>query len=125
MALNGASQRFIDQTTPAGDLSAASINSLDMGGNVYASPNGGLNVRVTPILGLINNVEIDYAGAATDQVLTNNTTNYIYLNSSGVLVINTMGFPSYPGTKYFPLATVVASSGAISSITDKRWKFFA
>lgn len=121
---DGAVYRFEDNVA-ASTLDAAKVNALDMGGNVYQSPNGGLNVRVTAIRGLINNVEIDYAGAATDQALTANLTNYMYLNSSGVLTINTTGFPSYPGTKYFPLAQVLCGAATITSITDKRWKFFA
>ena len=122
MALSGASHRFIDNDSSDGPLSSENINSLDMGGNVYKSPNGGLNVRVTAIRGLFATTDTAYAGAATDQAMTNNATNYLYLNTSGVLVINTTGFPG-DTTTYFPLATVVTSAGAITSITDRRWRF--
>lgn len=121
MALNGAAARIIDGEV---DLNAENLNSLDMGGNVYAHAGGGLNVGVSAIRGLINNVEIVYAGISS-QALTGSATNYLYIDSSGVLVVNTSGFPSYPGTKYFPLATVVCGSATITSITDRRWKFFA
>lgn len=117
----GASHQFEDTIS---EISAANLNSLGQGGNVYADPVGGLKIAVTAIRGLINNVEIAYAGA-TGQSVTGGTTNYVYLDSSGTLQINTSGFPSYPSTKYFPLATVVTSSVAITSIVDRRWKFFA
>ena len=123
MSLNGASQRFVDQHATKGPLSAENLNSLDMGGNVYASAVGGLKVDVSPIAGLNNATAIDYAGV-TEQSLTGGATNYIYINSAGALTINTSGFPSYPGTKYFPLAVVVCGASTITSITDKRWKFY-
>ena len=118
----GAAHRFEDN---ASEVDSVNLNTLDQGGNVYASPNGGLNIRITAIRGLINNVEIDYAGLGTDQGLTDSATNYLWLDSSGVLQLNTTGFPVYPGVKYFPLATVVCAAAAIASIVDKRWKFFA
>ncbi len=47
--------------------------------------------------------------------VTNNTTNYVQATAAGVTV-NTTGFTS--GS--FPMATVVAASGAITTVTDKR-----
>lgn len=119
---SGASHRFEDNVS---DVDSVNLNTLDQGGNVYASPNGGLKVRITAIRGLINNVEIDYAGAPTDQTMTDSATNYLWIDDAGLLQVNTTGFPVYPGTKYFPLATVVCAAAAIVSIIDKRWKFFA
>ncbi len=119
----GASTRFVDGETPGSDLNAAHLNTLDQGGNVYQDPAGGCNVDVTAINGLINGVVINYAGVGAT-ALTPSSTNYLYISSAGALVINTTGFPSYPTTKYFPLATVVCGASTITSITDSRWKFY-
>lgn len=124
MALNGASQHFKALDDPNGKLTAEKLNSLNMGGNVYQSPVGGLKVNVSPIRGLIDDVEIDYAGV-DEQSLTPSSTLNIWIDDAGVLQVSAASFPTYPGTRYFPLATVVTSGAGITSITDKRWKFFA
>jgi hypothetical protein len=113
----------IDGTTP---VNAATLNSLEMGGNVYASPAGGLLVDISPIRGLIGGTERAYAGT-TDEALAPSNTSYLYINAAGNLVVNTTGFPIY-GTGggeelYFPLATVVCSAVAITAINDRRWRF--
>jgi hypothetical protein len=122
MALNGASERF----DTSAELSPDNLNSLDQGGNVYASARGGLYVDISAIRGLISGDEVVYAGT-TEQLLTASKSNYIYLDSSGVLQISTSDFPAKPtgGYDYFPLAVVVCSASGITSITDRRWKFFA
>ena len=48
--------------------------------------------------------------------LTDNSTNYIEVNTSGTVSKNTTGFT--PGS--IPLYTVITASGAMSTITDKR-----
>ena len=55
---------------------------------------------------------------ATAQSVTNNATRVVYVDSSNALQIAA----SYPADNatYFPLATVVASGGVITSITDDR-----
>lgn len=53
--------------------------------------------------------------AATTTALTNNTTNYVEVNTSGVSA-NTTGFSA----GYFPICTAVTLSGAITTVTDKR-----
>lgn len=66
---------------------------------------------------------VEYAGA-TDQALTNNQTNYIYLTAAGVLTVNTTGFPVPSVTPHISLATIVTAGGAYSindgDITDCR-----
>jgi len=52
---------------------------------------------------------------ATTTALTNNTTNYVEVNTSGVSA-NTTGFTA--GS--FPICTAVTLSGAITTVTDKR-----
>ncbi len=59
-----------------------------------------------------------YAGC-TAQAVTDNATNYIYLDAANALIVNTTGFP-VDADSFFPLATVVAAGGAIVSIADKR-----
>ncbi|MCC6681766.1 MAG: hypothetical protein IT445_12765 [Phycisphaeraceae bacterium] len=59
-----------------------------------------------------------FAGAA-QQVVTASQTNYVYLDSSGTLIINTSGFPADRST-FMPLAEVVTTAAAITQITDCR-----
>ena len=63
----------------------------------------------------------DFA-AASDQALTDNATNSIYLATGGTLVVSTAGFPSAGATPHIPLATIVTAGGAYShaDITDYR-----
>lgn len=48
--------------------------------------------------------------------LTNNTTNYVEVNSSGTVSVNQVGFT----TGYIPLYQIDTLSGAINTITDSR-----
>ena len=54
--------------------------------------------------------------------MTASTTKYLYLDltNSGVLVVNTSGFPA---TAHVRLATVVAGTSSITSIADARIAF--
>jgi hypothetical protein len=54
--------------------------------------------------------------AAGTITLTDDATNYVLLNTSGVVAKNTTGFIA----GCLPMATVVTASGAISTVTDKR-----
>ena len=71
--------------------------------------------------GLLVNVAAGYAAngafvAAQSSVAITNATNYIELSAAGVASVNTTAFTA--GS--YPLATVVASAGAITSNTDLR-----
>lgn len=59
----------------------------------------------------------------TGTAVTDDATNYVYLTdaSTPVFTINTSGFP-VDTTTFYPLAIVVAAGGAITSITDQRWR---
>lgn len=58
---------------------------------------------------VISGALIEYAG--TDgETLTNNTTNYLYLDSAGTLTVNTTGFPSL-STPHMRLATILTAAG--------------
>ncbi len=48
--------------------------------------------------------------------VTNDDTTYVFVNSSGAVAVNTTGFPS----DAVPLAEVVAASGSISDVNDRR-----
>jgi hypothetical protein len=59
-----------------------------------------------------------YYSGAVYQSVTDNSTNYVYLDAGALLVINTTG---YPGTGlYIPLAKVVTADGIIQRIQDER-----
>lgn len=62
-----------------------------------------------------------YAGVS-QQGITDNATNYIYLLADGTLTINTTGFPNGDDTGHIRLATIVTSSGTYNDddITDWR-----
>ena len=71
--------------------------------------------------GLLVNVAAGYAAngafvAAQSSVAITNATNYIEVSAAGVVSVNTTAFTA--GS--YPLATVVASAGAITSNTDLR-----
>lgn len=92
-----------------------SILSVIMGGLVVDE--SGLNIGVYPGNYELGGIQKRFAGA-TAQAVTNNTTRYVYVDSSNTLQIAA----SYPAdiTTYWPLATVVTSGGDITSITDDR-----
>jgi len=91
----------------------------DCDGKVY-NCNSGLAVGVNPcVYKDSGGTARSYAGVATTNV-TDNATNYIYLvGTTAVLTMSTSSFPATEST-YLPLAIVVASSGAITSVTDYR-----
>lgn len=59
---------------------------------------------------------VGYFAGATNQAVANNATNYVQLDSSGALVVNTTGFL----TSNIPLATVVTSGGVVTAVNDFR-----
>lgn len=64
----------------------------------------------------------NYAGSVS-AAMTASSTNYLYLDltNSGILVVNTSGFPL---TAHVRLATVVAGPSTITSIVDARVAFY-
>ena len=69
----------------------------------------------------IGGVRGQYAGVGSVAV-TDNATNYVFLNSAGALVINTTGFP---GGNHLRLAQVFTSGGVILNTIDVRPFFTA
>jgi hypothetical protein len=85
-------------------------------------PSATLNVHVAAGSYLKQDGTIGTYAGAVSQPMTPSTTNYLYLDltNSGVLVINSTGFPP---TAHVRLATVVAGPSSITSITDTRVAF--
>ncbi len=67
----------------------------------------------------------NYAGAS-EQALTNNQTNYIYVIADGTLTVNTTGFPTPSTTPHIPLATILTATGEYDhdDVTDYRGRAF-
>lgn len=118
MAL-GAATRIVDGES---NLDAANLNPLDGGLNVYHSPNGGLNFRVTAgHVWLKRNgapTLFTYAGAASDQAVSPGTTTYVYLDQTGALQASS-SISAFPAVSV-PLAVVTSDGSAITAISDRR-----
>jgi hypothetical protein len=85
-------------------------------------PSATLNVHVAAGSFLKQDGTIGTYSGTVSQAMTASATNYLYLDltNSGVLVINSTGFPP---TAHVRLATVVAGSSSIVSIADARVAF--
>ena len=78
---------------------------------------GDLTVKINNFYYDLGGTHGKYLGSCNNAV-TDNATNYVYLNSSGALVINTTG---YPGTSlHIRMARVVAHNGIICRIILER-----
>ena len=103
---------YIDGLTAVGDFAVSTTEN----------PSTTLNVKVAA--GKFRNATgtvVSYAGT-TSQAMTNTATNYIYLTNTGTLTISTSAFPT--ATDIVTLATVTASGGVITGITDSRVSYF-
>jgi hypothetical protein len=111
MPVNG-NALILDALAPVGALAVVTTEV----------PSATLNVHVASGSYLKQDGTIGTYPGAVSQPMTPSTTNYLYLDltNSGVLVINSTGFPS---TAHVRLATVVAGSSSITSITDARVAF--
>jgi hypothetical protein len=82
---------------------------------------GGLDVGVKPGKFWLDNVLVNYAGSSGNTLADDKANIYIYLNSSGTLVIDEYnGFPDMAATPHIRLAQVCTSGGDIDSIMDCR-----
>jgi len=75
------------------------------------STDGDLECSVYPGRFMAAETAVSYAGSVNN-TLTNNATNYLYLNAAGTLVINTTGFPTPSATPHVPLAAVATGSAS-------------
>lgn len=118
MAL-GASKRIVDNET---DLDAENINSLEIGLNVFLSPTGGLNWRVSAgtYWLVTDRGTVATAFAATgDAAVSASVTTFVYLDIDGALQTSEVSFPSAP---HYPMAEIASGGSAITTITDRRPK---
>jgi len=137
--LNGTSDPRTGVAYPPANCSATSIPSLLVHVNRQAErinailaaiaqgrvvQEASLTVGIWPITYRLNGVSKDYNGASNESV-TDDATNYIYLDVDNALVINTTGFPADPAT-FLPLAEVTCENGSISEIVDRRpWVLYS
>jgi hypothetical protein len=79
---------------------------------------GDLTVGVRGGRCVVSNASVNFAGSS-GVALANNTTTSLWINTAGAVTTGTSGFPA-DRTAYLPLAQVVTSAGAITSIADIR-----
>lgn len=87
----------------------------------YVALTGALTISVAAAYCELNGSNVLFAGVGSTAV-TDNATNYVYIDSAGSLVINTTGFPV---ATHIRLAQVFTSGGTITSIIDVRPFFTA
>lgn len=104
--------------TLTGTVDGVDISSLASADTAHlkVTDAGGITVNVAEGSYTLRGVTTNYAGASA-QSLTDNATNYVYINSSG-LQINTSGFPT--DQSFIQLAEVITASGDITGISDRR-----
>lgn len=80
-------------------------------------PSASLNVKVSAgTYEAPDGQRVSYAGTAS-VAMTDAATNYVFLDASGDLTVNTSG---WPGTAHLRLAEVVAAGGVVTAIYDRR-----
>jgi hypothetical protein len=104
--------QVLDALAPVGALAIVSTEIPSVTLNVHVA--AGSYLRQDGTIGT-------YAGTVS-QPMAPSTTNYLYLDltNSGIIVVNTSGFPATPHVR---LATVVAGASSITSIADARVAF--
>jgi hypothetical protein len=99
-------------------LNVAPLNQ----GRVCEVVEGALYIGIYPLEYLFEGTKKTYAGLSSGAI-SDNATNYVYIDVANTLQVNTSGFPTT--ADHLPLAEIVAANGAISSITDRRpWILF-
>lgn len=107
-------QQYQTQTAPLYVANSKYLNGTSAG---YAPTKGaGLTLNLSSGRSRCANTMVNYAGGTLS--LTNNTTNYVYLDTSASCVpaFNTSGYSATT----IEVATVVTSGGVITTITDDR-----
>ncbi|NLF33263.1 MAG: hypothetical protein GX591_20550 [Planctomycetes bacterium] len=104
------------------------LEILGRAGDLRVYRDGDLTFGVSPGEFMNGDTAVAYAGT-TEEDLTDDDVNYIYLTDAGVLVVNTTGFPTPSVTAHVPLAEIavgtasaagVSGTYAIADITDRR-----
>jgi hypothetical protein len=111
LPVNGNAQ-VLDALAPVGALAVVTAEL----------PSATINVHVAAGNYLKQDGTIGIFAGSVSQAMTASTTNYLYLDlaNSGVLAVNTSGFPA---TAHVRLATVVTGPSSITSIADTRVAF--
>jgi hypothetical protein len=114
IALSAMAQQPQTQTAPLYPANAKYVQGAGPG--YWPTPGSGLTLNLAAGRVRCSNTMTNYAGGTL--TMANNTTNYIYLDtaSSCVPASNTSGYTSAA----IAIATVVTSSGVITTITDDR-----
>lgn len=118
---DGAAHHF-DDANDVGNLVDSNLNSLEMGANVYQTPGQLLQINVTAInywRPTAGNPDLIAFAGATAQGVTPSTTNFVFIDVSGSLVINQSGFPAI-SVQHIRLAQVITSATEITSVSDER-----
>ena len=112
----GANHQFTD--TEAGNLTAANVNSLGGGLNVYRTGSGSLNINGTAGRYLSSDGVVDFSGTTGVAVGSGLTNVAVYLTvPANVFTVNSGGFPA---VEHLPLAEVDTSSTEVVAVRDKR-----
>lgn len=98
------------------DGTTVGINVSLSTGRIVPTPSQSLKIDVPGFKYDIGGLRGVFSTAGAQSV-TDDDTNYVYLDSSGTLQINVTGFPT---EAHIPLARVVASNGEVSSIHEER-----
>jgi hypothetical protein len=86
---------------------------------------GGLDIGVKSGKFWLGTTLIEYSGSSGNTLADDKSNIYIYLDSSGNLVVNEYSaFPNMATTSHLRLAIVTTSGGEITSITDARCNFY-
>ncbi|MEN6384725.1 MAG: hypothetical protein ABFD79_05970 [Phycisphaerales bacterium] len=86
---------------------------------------GGLNIGVKGGRFQVGTSLIEYAGSSGNTLADDKSSIYVYLNSSGNLIINEYTqFPNMATTPHVRLAIIITSNGEITSINDVRCNFY-
>ena len=82
---------------------------------------GGLQIGVKPGKFWIGNTAVAFAGSSGSTLADDKANIYVYLDSTGTLVLNEYSaFPGMDSAKHVRLAVVTTSNGDITNITDAR-----
>ena len=109
----------VSNPEPLWPVNARWVNGVAPG--YWPTAGSGLNLNLSAGTAFNSGAIVNYAGGSL--ALTNNATNYVYLDhgASYAPASNTSGFPA----GCVPIAVVVTAGGAITSITDDRTQFVA
>ena len=97
------------------------LNTCRRAGDLRVYKDGALTFGVKPGRWMNGDTQIDYAGAS-EQALTDDATNYIYLTADGTLTVATDAFPLPSVTPHIRLATIETADGTydFADIDDHR-----